>query len=742
MELIVRATGESRTGSKKRVATAAKRTLAGGAVLYAATVTAQTAGPDTAAATTVLPSITVSGAPAAMDEAPAPIAGGQIGSGARMGILGNTSVMDTPFSVTSYTAQTMENEQARSVADVANSDPSVRMGSARSNINEDLTIRGFTVPSSDFALNGMFGLTPYWRAPIETLERVEIIKGPSAALFGMAPGGSVGGVVNLVPKRATDEPITRLTGSVSSDSVFGVHADIGRRFGPDNAFGVRVNAMTRNGDTPIKDQSVDESLGSVALDYRGDALRASIDLLWQKERIDNVVRQFQPGPGLTSIPDAPSNNNPYPGLGWSDGTNKSGVFKIEYDLTDHITAYAGYGQRKLDWDAIAANPVLLDSQGDYSYVGGWQRMTVDSKSTEAGLRGRFSTGPVSHNLAFSYTKLDQDQRLGFYTGTPPGTGYPAGTSNIYSGDVFDTPSTSGIDNPLQRYLRTKLTSYALADTMSFMQDKLQLTLGARRQQVAGQNYNFMNGEPSGPYYDEHATTPLAGIVFRLRPDLSLYASYVEGLSQGDTAPTSAAISNPGEQLAPFKSKQKEIGLKYNLNDDMLATLSLFELTKPSSGISGNTFGVFGEQRNRGVEATFAGEVARGVRLLGGISYIDGVINKAVDPALEDNKAIGVPDWQFNLGAEWDTPFVPGLTLSGRMIYTASTYLDAANTLSVPGWTRFDAGARYETKVSGKPVTFRLNVENLFDRDYWGTATAGYLFVGAPRTVTLSASIGF
>lgn len=725
-----------RTGAQRRITVAIKCVLTGGGVAFYATMaTAQTTAPDSASIS-VLPTVTVSSAPEALGEAPAPIAGGQIGGGARMGILGNTSIMDTPFSVTSYTAQTIENEQARSVADVASLDPSVRMGSARSNINEDLTIRGFTVPTADFAFNGMFGLAPYWRAPVETLERVEIIKGPSAALFGMTPGGSIGGVVNLVPKRATDEPITRITGSVASDSVFGVHADIGRRFGPDNAFGIRVNAMTRDGDTPIKDQSVRDSLASLALDYRGESLRASLDLLWQKEHIDNVVRQFQMGPTLTSIPEAPSNNNPYPGLGYSDGRNGSGVFKVEYDLTDNITAYAGYGQRKLNWDSFAANPVLLNSQGDYSFAGGWQRMTVDSKSTEAGLRGTFSTGPVNHNVAFSYTKLDQDARLGFYTD------YPVGSSNIYSGDVFDTPSTSGVDNPLRRYQDTKLTSYALADTLSFMQDQLQLSLGVRRQQVESQNYNFMTGDPSGPRYDERATTPFAGVVVKVRPDLSLYASYVEGLSQGDTAPTSAAITNPGETLPPFKSKQKEIGVKYNLNDDILATISLFELTRPSSGISGDTFGVFGEQRNRGLEATFAGEVTRGVRLLGGVSYIDGVITDAVSPDLEDNKAIGVPDWQFNLGAEWDTPFLPGLTLTGRVIYTASTYADAANSLSVPSWTRVDAGARYETKISGKPVTFRLNVENLFDRDYWGTATAGYLFVGSPRTFTLSTSIAF
>src|SRR3546814_15869174 len=93
--------------------------------------------------------------------------------------------------------------------------------------------------------------------------------------------------------------------------------------------------------------------------------------------------------------------------------------------------------------------------------------------------------------------------------------------------------------------------------MSFMHDQLQLSLGVRRQQVEGQNYNFMTGDPSGPRYDQRATTPFAGVVFKVRPDLSLYASYVEGLSQGDTAPTSAAITNPGETLPPFKSRSEE-----------------------------------------------------------------------------------------------------------------------------------------------------------------------------------------
>ena len=730
-----------RRGVKSKLAVAAQAAFAAGAAWCAGAALAQTAdarpaNEPAAAATATLPLVTATEQSDSIDAPPPAIRGGQVGRGARMGILGNASVMETPFSVTSYTAQTIENDQARSVADVLSADPSVRMGSARSNINEDITIRGFSVPSSDFALNGVFGVTPYWRAPLEAVERVEIIKGPSASLFGMTPGGSVGGVVNLVPKRAESEPITRFTGSASSDSVFGGHVDIGRRFGPDGSFGVRINAMQREGDTAIKGQSTRESLGAVALDYRGRALRASLDLLAQKERIDNVVRQFQAGPTLAAVPRAPDNSYPYPGLGWSDGRNGSAVLKAEYDLSDSLTAYASYGQRKLNWGAVASNPVIMDTAGNYSFFGGWQRMSVESKSLDAGLRGRFSTGPVKHEVALNFSRLEQEQTLGFYTG------YPGGSSNLYAGLLLPTPSTAGIGNPLRPYLDTKLTSLALADTLSFMDDRLRVTLGLRRQQVAGQDYDFSTGQASGAYYDESATTPVAGVVYKLQPNVSLYASYIEGLSRGEVAPISAAISNPGAVMPPYKSKQKEIGVKFDLDGGMVAAVSLFELTKPSAGLSGSTFGVFGEQRNRGVEATLAGELVRGVRVLGGVTYMDGVITKAATSALEGKKAIGVPDWQLNLGAEWDMPFLPGLTLTGRMIHTGKTAVDSANTLHIPGWNRFDAGARYATRLGGKPVTFRMNVENLFDKDYWGTSTAGYLFVGSPRTVSLSASIDF
>ena len=681
----------------------------------------------------VLPPVTVSGRREALDEAPPAYPGGQVGSETRLGLLGNTALQDTPFNATSYTARTVEDNQARSVADVMIVDPSVRMASARSNINEDLTIRGFPVSSADFALNGMVGLAPYWRVPVEMAERIEIIKGPSSMLFGMAPSGNIGGMVNIVPKRAASDPLTRVTAGFRSDSVFGLHVDVGRRFGVDQAFGIRVNAARDQGDTPVREQATRQTLGSVGLDFRQRRVRASLDLLWSNDRIDNVNRQLSAGSTLTALPRVPSNKVSYPGFGWTDSRDGTTLAKVEVDLTSAVTGYLGYGQMHSNWGAIAANPEMVNTAGDFDYFGGWQRQHVVTRALEAGLRGQFATGPVKHQATVAYNRLDSDLDLGFYTGLPPGR------SNLYSGRVLPTPSIDGISNPLQRYKKYDLSSFAVADTMSLLSDRLLLTLGLRRQQIEARDYNFRTGAPNGAPYDQGATTPLAGIVYKFTPALAVYGNYVEGLSRGDTAPLDASVTNAGAMLPPFKSKQKEVGLKVDAGR-LAATLSLFELERPSTSVSDNVFGVNGRQRNRGIEANVFGEAAPGVRLLAGASYTRGRIVESPDPSLAGRDAISVPRLLVNLGADWDPGFVPGLTLSGRWIHTGASYMDAENRLEVPAWNRFDVGARYPVRIAGRPVLFRLNVENLFDKDYYGNSTGGYLFIGMPRTVMLSASI--
>lgn len=103
----------------------------------------------------------------------------------------------------------------------------------------------------------------------------------------------------------------------------------------------------------------------------------------------------------------------------------------------------------------------------------------------------------------------------------------------------------------------------------------------------------------------------------------------------------------------------------------------------------------------------------------------------------------MPDVQANLWAEWDTPWAEGVTLTGGAIYTDSQYIDQANTQALDAWTRFDVGARYATRIDGRPTTFRATVQNVFDREYWsGVASYGAISPGYPRALQLSATVDF
>jgi hypothetical protein len=120
----------------------------------------------------------------------------------------------------------------------------------------------------------------------------------------------------------------------------------------------------------------------------------------------------------------------------------------------------------------------------------------------------------------------------------------------------------------------------------------------------------------------------------------------------------------------------------------------------------------------------------------------GGVSSAWGDAISGNLAPNVSRWQLNLGGEYDVPSAPGLTLTARMISTSSQYLDAANSRSVPGWTRWDVGARYATKAWDRPLVLRAGIENLLGRDYWASGSGSWLYLGRPRTLMVSATVDF
>ncbi|WP_053150967.1 TonB-dependent receptor [Pseudomonas sp. Pf153] len=661
--------------------------------------------------------------------------GGQVARGGRVGLLGNKDLMDTPFSVSNYTSTLMRDQQAVTAADVLERDSSVRSTGQTGGIVDSFFIRGFPVGEGnlgELAFDGVYGVAPNYRIFTEYAERIEVIKGPAALLYGMSPNSGVGGVINIVPKRSLDEDLTRVTASYAMDTQAGGHVDVSRRFGEERRFGVRVNGSLQGGDTAIDKQSRDVGIGSISLDYQGDRFRTSLDLISQEEEWDAPSRPFQIASGVEIPSAANGRSNVTQEWARSKTRDKSALLSGEYDLNDNLTVFGHAGGGKSDVARLSdQTPMILNDAGDTRSTPGYYKFEVERYTVDAGARARFDTGPVSHSATVQVSRYRDELRRGINSGAPV-------FSNIYHPVERDKPSIASPD--VAKVSDTELSGAALADTMSILDERVQVTLGLRKQRVESHNYNTTTGARTTPSYDEEATTPLFGAVIKPWEHVSFYYNYIEGLSKGDIAPSTA---NNGDQIfKPYISRQQEVGVKVDYGT-FTSTLALFQVKKPSGELINNTFSVEGEQRNRGIELNLFGEVREGTRLLGGVTLLDAELTKSGTAANRGNKPVGVPEVQANLWAEWDTPWVQGVTLTGGAIYTGSQYVDQANSRELDPWTRFDAGARYSTVLDGRPTTFRATVQNVFDREYWsGVASYGAFSQGAPRTLLLSATVDF
>jgi iron complex outermembrane receptor protein len=310
-----------------------------------------------------------------------------------------------------------------------------------------------------------------------------------------------------------------------------------------------------------------------------------------------------------------------------------------------------------------------------------------------------------------------------------------GASNIYNPSPLPGISAPRTDPVIAS--DTTLRSFAVADTLSFLDERVLVTVGLRDQTVDVTSYN------TTPNYKASAVSPLAGIVVKPIKDVSLYANYTAGLSRGSVVDRNSTYTNAGATLPPYKSKQYEAGVKVDWQG-ITANAAVYQIERPSAqtdGASPATFGYFGEQRNRGMELTAYGQIQRGLRGIASLAVVDAKLTSTAGGLHQGNTAAGVPNSTMSLGLDWDTPWVEGLSLNGRVIRTGPVNLATDNKQRFDSWTRYDIGARYRTNISGKSVVFRANIENLFDKNYWLT-TGTYVAVGSPRTFVLSASIDF
>jgi iron complex outermembrane receptor protein len=197
------------------------------------------------------------------------------------------------------------------------------------------------------------------------------------------------------------------------------------------------------------------------------------------------------------------------------------------------------------------------------------------------------------------------------------------------------------------------------------------------------------------------------------------------------------VVNAGEVMKPLVSEQVEVGVKVSLGGMLLSTalfqidkgLQYYDVRNPAAPV----FVQDGRQVHRGIEFTAFGRLAERWSLVGGLTLLDAVVRRQKqNPALEGKRPAAltgeVAERLARLRAEYDTPWLPGLTLVGGVSYTSDRYADPMNTDRLPSFTLFDAGARYAATLAGRPVTER----------YWPNGW----HIGDPRVFTFSLSAPF
>ncbi len=680
----------------------------------------------------------------------------QVSGGGNVGVFGTKAAEDIPFNIRSYNEALILNQQPDSLGEVLENDPTIRTALGFGIAGEVFVIRGFDLSSDDVGFDGLYGITPRQIVAPELVSSVQVINGASAFLNGAAPGGSgIGGSVNILPKKA-ERNVIRGTLGYTSASHFSGAIDVARRFGANDEWGLRINASARRGDIAIDDEFHSSYVLGATLDYNSGPLRAALNLNYQ--RLNQTYWRGQVGVGafIPRVPEADTNYS----QPWSQILTKDyfGAFSLEYDLSDAAMLYAKVGARDGREDQTTASITVANAvTGAATGAGSYVPREDNNESATAGIRIKLEGGGVSHEINAGAAMSWQVNRnaydfdfVGYATNLYNPVVAPRPAPNQFVGGDLDDVFPIG---------RNRLSSVFISNTLGFWDDRILLTGGLRLQEIKSTSYSYANGARTGGY-KESAVTPVLGLVVKPTQGLSLYANRIEGLIAGSTAPATydhdnqpltppLPVVNGGAALPPVKSKQYEVGGKLSVGR-FNAGLALFRIDKPNAFVDPVmiVYGNYGTQRNKGVEITLDGEPVDGLRIISGLTILDAKLRRTEGGLNEGNDAVGVPELLANANVEWDLPFLPELTLVGRVVHTGKQAANATNTLELGSWTRFDLGARYVALLGGTPLTLRFNVDNVADKRYWATAYNAFsafgtrLLQGGPRTFKASASVEF
>lgn len=665
-----------------------------------------------------------------------------------VGPLGNKAWVDTPYSTTTVTKEMIENQQAQSVSELLKYSPSTQM-QARGGMDvgrpQSRGMQGSVVANSRLDGLNIVSTTAF---PVEMLERLDVLNSLTGALYGPA---SPAGQFNFVAKRPTEGTLRKVTLGYQSRSAFTGHVDLGGHIDDDNRFGYRVNVLNQEGEGNLDDSTLRRKLLSVALDWN---IQPGTQLQLDASHYEFIQKgypgSFSYGPNikLPSAPD-PKDKNLALSTAGNDLTTDTVSTRLIHYLNDDWSVTAGVGWQQADRAMRNVSSKIINNQGDIS------RSLKDSTaagrfrvlSNTATLNGHVDTGSVGHDIALSTTGYVWS----LYSAKGTGPSYSWDTTNMYHPSEMYEKGDGKIITGGDRYKSSVNTqqSITLGDTVTFT-PKWSAMFYLSQSWIQSQNYN-KSGHKTGQI-DENGLSPNAALMYKITPNVMAYVSYAESLEQGGTAPTNSDVKNAGQTLDPYRSKQYEMGLKADVSGMNLGA-ALFRLERPFAYVDpgDNVYKEQGNQVNNGLELTASGNVWQGLNIYSGVTLLDPKLKDTVSDTTSDKRVVGVPKVQANVLAEYSLPSMPEWVYSANVHYTGKRAANDTNTAWASSYTTWDLGTRYTTKISNVPTTFRVVVNNVFDKHYWasifpsgtdGDNGSPSAFIGSGREVRASVTFDF
>ncbi|MFW3341284.1 TonB-dependent siderophore receptor [Aliarcobacter butzleri] len=647
------------------------------------------------------------------------------------------SLQDTPLAINVMTSELFENLQATSTDAIYNINPTAqtRWNQAQNN-NGYVMLRGFS--SSTAAFDGI--RREKWQFTHNTnpeeYEKLETITGLSGFLYGPA---SIGGIMNYIPKRPTLKPEHSITvGNAGGKSGYYSHVDLGGPLTENGKLGYRLNAVSQDNDTHVEHQSVERKLVNLALDYRvTDNLLIQGTVSDSDYRLDGRQPYWYLAKGATRPSASSIDSNKLWAQKWAynDGEVRRYSTNILWNINDNIAFRSAYMNEKITREGlISSNTIQAD--GTYTQV------TTNSAGSKQDMYGYgayafvdfdFDTASINHQLTMGMQTSDayrNDQNPDIRNSKITLTGLNF-DSPVYISAPVVAPVVSKTDN------RFHMTSknFTIGDSIQ---------LNPQWALIVGANYVQLKYEEDD--YKKSELTPSVSLVYKPIENLSLYSSYMEGLELGGIAADTYGgydVINARKAMDPLMSEQIEVGAKLTLGDTLL-TVAIFEIDKgleyyDVTDITKPTYVQDGRQVHKGIEFTATGKITDNLTAITGITLLDPKTKENKNnPLLEGKRPQDVADKFAKLYLEYSPFDTMDLAFNSGINYTGSFYGDNLNTDKIPSYTLVDFGARYTTKATTYPLTFRVNVNNAFDRDYWINSN----YLGDKRTIHASVQMKF